>query len=256
MRLQSEKKVTVRDKVIGGPQPLICLPIVAETKTDLLSQAAELKSLGPDLLEWRIDGYGKVEDIADSLQALQELRAAVEQLPIIFTCRIDREGGFKSLDQSLRLKLINQAIESEQLDIIDIEMCNEPDFRKEVIEASRRHSAKLIFSYHNFDETPDEAFIIGKLIEAWELGADIAKVAVMPKNYADVLKLLSATLKARTDEIAIPIVTMAMGPEGALTRLAGGLFGSDITFAIGRQASAPGQIPIGVLRKAMAALYD
>ncbi len=46
-----------------------------------------------------------------------------------------------------------------------------------------------------------------------------------------------------------------MGPQGRLSRLAGGLFGSDITFASGRTPSAPGQIPIEHLRHAMAALY-
>ena len=88
------------------------------------------------------------------------------------------------------------------------------------------------------------------------MGADIAKVAVMPKNYKDVLILLNATLKARTEHLEIPIITMSMGPEGGVTRLAGGLFGSDLTFAIGKEASAPGQIPIGDLRQAMSVLYE
>ncbi|KPJ75830.1 MAG: hypothetical protein AMJ54_13885 [Deltaproteobacteria bacterium SG8_13] len=255
MRLQSEQKVTVRGKVIGGPDPLVCLPLVAETKADLLGQATELTALAPDLLEWRIDGYGKVEDVDDSLQALRELRAAIGEIPLIFTCRIDAEGGMKKIEQQVRLELITEAMRTGAADIIDVEMCNERPFTDGVIEASRSHGAKLIFSYHNFDKTPDEASIQGKLVEARDLGADIAKVAVMPRNYQDVLTLLSATLKARSEGLGIPIVTMSMGPEGAVTRLAGGLFGSDITFAIGKQASAPGQIPIGALRKAMDALY-
>lgn len=255
MRLQSEKKVTVRGKIIGGVDPLICLPLVAQTKADLLSQATELTALAPDLLEWRIDGYGKVEDIGDSLQTLAELRAVIEEIPLIFTCRIDAEGGMKKIDQQVRLELITETIRTTAADIIDVEMCNERPFIETVIEASRSHGAKLIFSYHNFDKTPEEDFIHGKLVEGRDLGADIAKVAVMPGNYQDVLTLLSATVKARTEKLGIPIVTMSMGPEGAITRLAGGLFGSDITFAIGRQASAPGQIPIAALRKAMEALY-
>jgi 3-dehydroquinate dehydratase-1 len=92
-------------------------------------------------------------------------------------------------------------------------------------------------------------------LQAQDMGADIAKLAVMPKNYTDVLTLLGATLRARTGAVKVPIVTMSMGPEGGVTRLAGGLFGSDITFAIGKEASAPGQIPIGALRQAMAVLY-
>ena len=88
-----------------------------------------------------------------------------------------------------------------------------------------------------------------------DLGADIAKIAVMPKDYADVLTLLGATLKARTGAVKVPIVTMSMGPEGEVTRVAGGLFGSDLTFAVGKEASAPGQIPITDLRQAMSVLY-
>lgn len=255
MRLQSEIKITVRNKEIGGSYPLICLPIVAQTRADLLSQAVELKSLGPDLLEWRIDAYGKVEDIGDSLQALQDLRAAIEHIPVIFTCRIHAEGGFKEISQEMRLKLIIAAIESGGIDLVDIELCNETSFIETVKKAARINNARLILSYHNFEDTPDEDFIHDKLVSAQEMGADIAKLAVMPKDYADVLTLLGATLKARTGPVKVPIVTMSMGSEGGVTRLAGGLFGSDITFAIGKESSAPGQIPIADLRKAMAVLY-
>ena len=118
-----------------------------------------------------------------------------------------------------------------------------------------RHKPRMLGHFHNFDQTPDEAIIFDKLVQAQDMGADIAKVAVMPKDYKDVLVLLSATLKARTERLKIPIITMSMGPEGGVTRLAGGLFGSDITFATGKDASAPGQIPIGALRQAMAVLY-
>jgi 3-dehydroquinate dehydratase I len=55
--------------------------------------------------------------------------------------------------------------------------------------------------------------------------------------------------------VQVPIVTISMGEEGAISRLAGGLFGSDITFAIGLQASAPGQIPIKDLQMGMSLLY-
>lgn len=255
MRLQSANKVTVNNRVFGGTLPLICLPLVAKDTSALLRQAAELTRLEPDLLEWRIDGYDQVEDIGACLEALNALKAAMGSIPLIFTCRIHEEGGFKKLSQETRLKLITAAMESGGVEIVDVEMCNEPAFIERVKKTAQTCGAKLIFSYHNFDDTPDEAFIYDKLVMAQEMGADIAKLAVMPKDYADVLRLLSATLKARTGAVKVPIVTMSMGPEGEVTRLAGGLFGSDLTFAIGKEASAPGQIPIGELRQAMSVLY-
>jgi 3-dehydroquinate dehydratase-1 len=255
MRLQSETKVTVREKIIGGPDPLICLPLVAGEKAEVLRQAGELKQFDPDLIEWRIDSYENVEKVDDSLSVLQVLREKIKNIPLIFTCRMDAEGGMRKISTDTRLKLLQTAIGSGLLDLADIEMCNETAFIESVKDAARRNGTRLIFSYHNFDQTPDEAFILDKLMQAQKMGGDIAKVAVMPKDYKDVLVLLGATLKARTKYLRIPIITTSMGPEGGVTRLVGGLFGSDLTFAVGNEASALGQIPIGVLRKAMTVLY-
>ncbi len=255
MRLQSQTKVTVRDKIIGGPDPVICLPLVAKEKSEVLGQAEELKQFNPDLVEWRIDSYENVADVDDSLGVLQALREKIGNIPVIFTCRIDAEGGFKPISADIRLKLMQTAIKSGLLDLADVEMCNETAFIENIKDVAKRNGTRLIFSYHNFDQTPDEAFIFDKLVQAQEMGADVAKVAVMPKDYKDVLVLLSATLKARTEALRIPIITMSMGPEGGVTRVAGGLFGSDLTFAVGKEASAPGQIPIAELRQAMTVLY-
>jgi 3-dehydroquinate dehydratase-1 len=255
MRPQSETQVTVRDKVIGGADPVICLPLVAKDKSEVLRQAEELQQFNPDLVEWRVDGYENVEDIDDSLQTLKKLRAKIENIPLIFTCRIDAEGGLKKISADIRLKLIQAAIGSGDLDLADVELCNEAVFIENIKASAGRHGTPLIFSYHNFDRTPAEGFILKKLMQAQEMGADIAKVAVMPQNYKDVLTLLNATLKARMEHLKIPIITMSMGAEGGVTRLAGGLFGSDLTFAIGKEASAPGQIFIGALRQAMTLLY-
>ncbi len=256
MRIQSEKKVIVNDRVFGGPSPLICLPLVAADQSALLQQAAELTRLDPDLLEWRIDGFDPVQDTSACLEALHALKTAMGSIPLIFTCRIHTEGGFKKLSQQVRLALITAAMESGGVEIVDVEMSNEPDFIEKIKKSAQISGTRLIFSYHNFEETPDETAIHDKLVEAQDMGADIAKLAVMPKDYADVLTLLGATLKARTGAVKVPIVTMSMGPEGGVTRVAGGLFGSDLTFAIGKEASAPGQIPIADLRQAMSVLYD
>ena len=241
--------------MIGGSALLICLPLVARDKSDLLTQALELKQLSPDLLEWRIDGYDAVEDKQSCIDALQELLATVGPIPLIFTCRIHSEGGMKEIAQEARLELITASIAAGGVDLVDIELCNEPPFIETVKKAAHDNGSKLVLSYHNFEATPDEDALHEKLLQAQAMGADIAKLAVMPKNYADVLTLLGATLKARTGALKIPIVTTSMGPEGGVTRLVGGLFGSDITFAIGKKSSAPGQVSIGELRQAMAVLY-
>ncbi len=256
MKLQSKTKVTIRHITIGGPHYLICQPLVAADTSTLLQQAKELTRLNPDLLEWRIDGFDQVEQIPASLTALEALRREIKETPLIFTCRIHTEGGAKRIDQGHRLRLIKAAIQSGQVDIVDVEMCNEPDFIETVRISSAEAGVRLILSYHNFDHTPDDNSIYDKLAQAQTLGADIAKVAVMPTCSGDLLTLLNATHRARTQEVVqIPIITVAMGEQGALSRIAGGLFGSDFTFAMGADASAPGQIPIEQLRSAMEVLF-
>lgn len=255
MRQQSKVQVTVRNTVIGGEKPLVCLPLVAKDLDALLGQTQELVTLQPDLLEWRIDAFDKVTEVEACSEALQRLRRVIGDMPLIFTCRIDREGGFKAITEEKRLELITTLMATGELDLVDVELCSGPEFLAAVRHAAAAHGSKLIFSYHNFQETPDEAFIMAKLLEGQSAGADITKLAVMPKSFADVLTLLTATNNSRNGAVTIPIVTMAMGAEGVITRLAGGLFGSDITFAIGNKTSAPGQVPIGELRPGMILLY-
>jgi len=256
MRQQSKVVVPVRNVVIGGEKPLVCLPLVAKTTTELLAEAELLVSLQPDLLEWRIDGFAQVGDVDSCLDAQKKLRAAIGDIPLIYTCRIDLEGGMAKIDQDSRRALIEAAMAAGGIDLVDIELCNEDDFIAAIRTKATECNVKLILSYHNFTETPDENFIVSKLEAQCKAGADIAKLAVMPKNYTDVLTLLNATNRARNTSVEVPIVTMSMGPEGQITRLAGGLFGSDITFAVGKNASAPGQIPIGAMREAMAIFYN
>ena len=112
MRIQSDIKVAVRKKIIGGPAPLICIPLVAEGKTDLLDQAAALQPLQPDLVEWRIDNYRGVEDTADCLAVLDALRSVIGDTPLIFTCRIEAEGGMQPISRQTRRTLIQAAIRS------------------------------------------------------------------------------------------------------------------------------------------------
>ena len=76
-----------------------------------------------------------------------------------------------------------------------------------------------------------------------QAGADIAKIAVMPKELRDVLTLLDATLSAH-NTLQIPLISMSMGGYGSLSRLFGWVFGSSVSFAVGEKASAPGQVPI------------
>jgi 3-dehydroquinate dehydratase-1 len=222
----------------------------------LFSEAEELVEHGPDLLEWRVDGFKGIADCDEFLAALKGLRTIIGNIPLIFTCRSEDEGGMQSISQTRRLELICGAIDSGEVDLVDVELDNDDFFIDTVLARAEISEVKLIFSHHNFSKTPPEKVICEVLERAQNRGADIAKIAVMPNCYTDVLTLLSATNMSRIGKINIPMITISMGIEGGISRLAGGLFGSDVTFAAGRESSAPGQHAIADLRSAMSLLYS
>ena len=87
-----------------------------------------------------------------------------------------------------------------------------------------------------------------------ELGADISKIAVMPQSRKDVLTLLSVT-EERSRHALRPVITMSMSETGLISRLAGEVFGSAVTFGSVTNASAPGQIPVEQLSRVLDILH-
>ena len=235
----------------AGKFPLVCAPLVGRDRASLLAEAASVAGRGPDLLEWRVDffeGIGRPAEVAELTGALKQ---AAGGLPLLFTRRSAREGGEAiSLSEAQVLELYAAVCAAGQIDLIDFEMGNARQDVAAVRTMSRTHGIGLVLSFHDFQQTPAQAALVEKFALAQELGADVAKVAVMPRRMEDVLTLLGATLQA-SQALAIPVVSMAMGGLGATTRLCGGAFGSALTFAVGQSASAPGQMPIAGLSAAL-----
>ena len=63
--------------------------------------------------------------------------------------------------------------------------------------------------------------------------------------------LLDATRTMHEEHADRPIVTMAMGGLGVVSRLAGQVFGSAATFGMVGKASAPGQVDAADLKVAL-----
>ena len=71
---------------------------------------------------------------------------------------------------------------------------------------------------------------------------------------ADGLELLSATAEMTDHHPETPVITMSMGPLGAVSRLCGEAFGSAMTFANPGTASAPGQVGLDVVNAVLDSL--
>ena len=85
---------------------------------------------------------------------------------------------------------------------------------------------------------------------------DVAKMAVMPQSEKDVRMLLEATAEMKEQHPQTPVITMSMGKMVVLSRMAGELFGSALTFGTVGQASAPGQIDMTSLKHILQILHQ
>lgn len=251
MRLSCSNPVRVRNQLIGGPKFLVCLPLVTKNIEELSSQAKKLVNYSPDLIEWRVDAFNKATDWSSCLSALKKLRSICNEIPLIFTFRHQAEGGMQNVVEDIRLSTIEAALASGMIDLVDIEIRSGESSIGRIKKAANLKNVTTILSHHDFNQTPPENEIIDKLRHAQYLGADIAKVALMPRDQGDVLTLLNATYKARAEQVTIPQCTISMGEMGAVSRVFGGQFGSDITFASHETSSAPGQISVRDLQQCL-----
>jgi len=243
----SAKVIDIRGRRLGGDTPLICTPLVGRTRERVLAEAASVVAKRPDVVEWRVDYFEAIGNTTAVLDTAKALRTAIGDTPLIFTRRSSREGGEPvSLDDAGVVRLYDVVGASGLADFLDFEMGNDAGHVQRVGADARKHGTRVILSYHNFGSTPERDFLVQRFAEAERLGADVAKVAVMPRDRMDVLTLLAATAEADA-RAKIPLISMSMGPQGAITRMIGGAFGSSLSFAVGEAASAPGQIPIADL---------
>lgn len=249
------RQISLHGQALGdGKRPLICVPLVATTRAALLEELAVVLGKRPDIVEWRVDFFAELADSAAVLATVRALRAAAGGIPLLFTRRAAHEGGERiALSEAQVLDLYAEVCASRCVDVIDYELSHPAASVAQLRRISRAHDVAMILSFHDFQATPDMATLLGKFAEAERLGADVGKVAAMPRSPSDVLTLLEATWQA-SGQRTIPLISMSMGSLGALSRIFGGDYGSALTFAVGQSSSAPGQIDIERLRAAWAAL--
>ena len=224
-----------------GDIPRIVLVLCARKNGAFIEKA---KSKGADLLELRIDQFRNIES-KYILKTIEQIKG--NGLPIIATIRSKREGG-KYLADAKRLNLFEAII--PLVEAIDIELSSQRILNK-VVEKSHQTKKTVIISYHNFKETPSKG-ILEKLIKKIKTeGGDIVKIACLAKNREDVLRLMKFTLEHRNKNL----VTISMGKIGVISRVLFPFVGSLFTYGYLDTPSAPGQLPLKVLREELSRFY-
>ncbi len=249
------KTLKIRGVQFGEGKPKICVPIVERNRETILSYAERALDMAPDLLELRIDWFEGLYNVETVVSLLKDLRDVIGDTVLLFTIRTVGEGGEADISLEDYETLCARVCESGWIDLIDVEAFITDGLLKRVTEVAHRNQVYVVASNHDFEKTPEEQEIVRRLIYMDENGADIPKIAVMPKTERDVLTLLSATLQYQEQGGSKPVITMSMGKMGVISRMAGELTGSTVTFATAGQVSAPGQITVNEMKPVLDLLH-
>lgn len=187
---------------------------------------------------------------------LADLRQAAGNTPVIFTIRTAAEGGNIDISDEDYSRLLKTAAQSGDADFIDVELFRFDGNTAPLVKEIRAAKALTILSNHDFHQTPAKEELIRRLMKMDDAGGDILKIAVMPQSRADVFTLLEATCEMAESHTEKPMITMAMGGLGSISRLTGEVFGSAMTFGTVGKSSAPGQIPMEELRSCLSTIHQ
>lgn len=250
--------ITIKNMQFGSGRPKICVPLVSDSLDALDKECASLQDCPLDMLEWRVDYLLNMEGIQltrDLEKAYTIIRKYFPETPLLTTVRTKSQGGAHKTPGGEYISILSLIMNSHWADILDVEYGHELMDTKVLIRQAKAQGLTVLMSYHKFKRAMSETELIDTLENMKALKADILKIAVMPKTPKDTAALLSAA--ARVGEVYpdTPIITIGMGEVGQLTRLAGNTLGAPLTFAAGKEASAPGQLTAEEVKSVLDVLY-
>ena len=235
------KTVEIQGVHFGAGLPKVCIPLTGQGMPALLSELQFAAALPADLYEWRMDCF-----FGDPLSVLPAVVEGTKGKPLLCTLRTQGEGGKAQVSPEEYEQRIAELLRAGGFGLVDLELSWGEERVGRLAKLAKEQGIGVVVSKHDFEKTPPGEEIAETLVRMKELGADLPKFAVMPRDPGDVLALLSATWEAYQQ--VGPVITMAMGELGKVTRAAGGVFGSCLTFGAGQNASAPGQMEAEDLR--------
>lgn len=198
---------------------MICVSIANESRrmamADMLTAAPHA-----DLLEVRLDRFGKAADVKELLSARRK--------PVILSCRRQKDGGEWDGTEEERLALLRQCVVNKA-DYVEIEL--------DVADQIRPFpGAKRVIAYTNLGEVPDD---IGDIYNAARgKGPDVIKITTLARTPEEAWPLLQILHCS-----SVPTVIVGLGLPGVMLTVLGRKIGSPWTYAaLGRGLEAyPGQ---------------
>lgn len=239
----------VKNLNIGELPVKTIVPITAKTKQQALEQAKIIaENPHADMAEFRIDLLDFASDTKAVIKLGKELNQVLKNKPLIATIRTANEGGQLKISDADYESTYTEYLKQPFMQFLDIEMFRDQARVEKLTQRAHQKNVLVIMSNHDFDKTPTQQDIEQRLLKQDQMGADILKIAVMPKSKQDVLTLMSATLNV-SQKSKKPLLTMSMGRLGTISRIATANMGGSMSFGMIGEASAPGQIDVAQLKQ-------
>lgn len=254
---------------------LLCVPILVLDEHTALADSAAARDAGADLVEFRIDEFFTGQTGADGGMDQREIRTLLRlvaecPLPCIVTCRSAAEsggvGGYDG-DETARVSLLERLGTAapgsgtggsaehppRYIDFEYASYCASANIRRKINLAvdhpAQRRDVRtgLILSTHDFSGRPRDLLRRLSLMQA-EPAAAVIKVAYAARSIRDNLELFDLLSEGAGGE-GKPMIALAMGRFGLMSRVLAPKFGGFLTFASLRPAgaTAPGQPTIAEL---------
>ncbi len=252
-------------------RPTICVTLSGCTVDEILADAARATAVGADICEVRLDKLWVIEkvpepevvtdsnegdrrrrpayvppeyipqafDSIDLSSALDAFKGGID-LPVLLTCRPERQGGYFPGSEEERISVLRAAIDSG-VSWVDLEADIDSKIRSELVEIAKGKT--MVISSTHFSEEPSSASEILDDIEEMADSGDIIKVCYNTTGKDSALKLFEAAwmLKESDKKTAI----MGLGVGGDWTRIHAPLLNQYLVYSTmetGSHLSSEGRI--------------
>ena len=215
----------------------VCVSVSPTTVDEAFELIRKAEAQHADLIEVRLDSLLNHDRIADI--------PSCSETPLIATNKSTEQHGKFSGTETERQKILVDAAKNG-FAYVDVDL-GTPN-QTELISSLHEAGAKVIVSFHDFEQTPPMAELGKVLDEEIALGADVCKIITTANSVKDNLTTLNFVSEASKKA---KIVCFAMGDLGKQSRLVSPVFGALFTFASldEKRKTAKGQLTIDELRR-------
>jgi len=220
----------------------VCVSIPPKTVEEAFELIRKAEAQHADLIEVRLDSLNAHDRIAD-IPPCSKTR-------LIATNKSTEQHGNFSGSETERQKILMDAARNG-FTYVDVDLGTPK--QTELISSLHEAGAKVIVSFHDFEQTPPLPQLNRVLEEEVALGADVCKIITTARTVKDNLITLNFVSEASKK---VKLVCFAMGELGQHSRLVSPVFGAFFTFAClnEKRKTAKGQLTIQEMNSAYEAL--